>query len=98
VMLEVEAISDSAARGCSLHRLVAQPQTTKVFERSLESLSHLDGNEGDDLLRKTVPSIVGSHPLHRVHGSPFWESGRGVEEKVMQVWIKLDLLHGSLCV
>jgi hypothetical protein len=35
VMLEVEAISDSVARGCPLRHLVAQPHTTKVFKRSL---------------------------------------------------------------
>jgi hypothetical protein len=35
VMLEVEAIGDGMAQGHPHHRLVAQPQTTKVFERSL---------------------------------------------------------------
>jgi hypothetical protein len=42
-MLEVEAIGDDVARGCPLHRLVAQPQTTKALEWSLRSLCHLDG-------------------------------------------------------
>jgi hypothetical protein len=35
VMLEVEVISDGTAQGLPLHRLVAQPQTTKVFEQIL---------------------------------------------------------------
>jgi hypothetical protein len=81
VMLEVEAIGDDAARGCPLRHLVAQPQTTKVFERILRSLGHLDGEEGDDLLRKTVPSATGSHSLCRLHGGALWESGREVEGK-----------------
>jgi hypothetical protein len=75
-MLEVEAIIDVAARGCPLHRLVAQLQIAKVFEWSLRSLGHLDGDEGDDLLRKTVPSAVGYHPLRMLHGAALWESGR----------------------
>jgi hypothetical protein len=75
-MLEVEAIADDMAGGRPLRRLVAQPQITKVFEQSLRSLSHLDGDEGDDLLEKTVPSTVGNHPLRRLHGAVLWESGR----------------------
>jgi hypothetical protein len=54
----------------------SEPQITKVFERSLRSLGHLDGDEGDDLLGKTVPSAIDSHPLHRLHGAALWESGR----------------------
>jgi hypothetical protein len=34
------------------------------------------GDEGDDLLRKMVPSAAGSHPLCRVHGAVLWETGR----------------------
>jgi hypothetical protein len=78
VMLEVEAIGYGADRGCPLYCLVAQPQTMKVLERILLSLSHLDGDEGDDLLRKTVPSAVGSHPLRGLHVAALWESGREV--------------------
>jgi hypothetical protein len=48
----------------------------KVFERSLQSLGHLEGYEGDDLLGKMVPSATDSHPLHRLHGAVLWESGR----------------------
>jgi hypothetical protein len=75
-MLEVEAIGDGVARGRPLRRIVTQPRTTKVFEWSLRSLGHLDGDEGDDLLGKTVPSTAGSHPLHMLHGVALWESGR----------------------
>jgi hypothetical protein len=67
VMLEVEAIGDGVARGRPLRHLVAQSQTMKVFERSLQSLGHLDGDEGDDLLEKAVPSAADNHPLHRLH-------------------------------
>jgi hypothetical protein len=77
-MLEVEAIGNGVARGCPLHRLVAQPRTTKVFERSLRSLRHLDDDEGDDLLGKMVPSATGILPVRRLHGDALWESGRGV--------------------
>jgi hypothetical protein len=70
----------------------------KVFEWSLRSLGHLDGDEGDNLLGKMVPCAVVSHPLRRLHGSTLWEGGREVEGKVMQVRVKLDLLHGCLCV
>jgi hypothetical protein len=85
VMLEVEAIGDGATRGRPLRRLVAQPQTTKVFERILRSLSLLDDDEGDDLLRKKVPSTIDSHPLRMLHGATLWESGREVEGMVVQV-------------
>jgi hypothetical protein len=76
MMLKVEAIGDGTARGHPLHRLVAQPRTMKVFERSLQSLSHLDGDEGDDLLGMTVRSATGSHPLRKLHGAALSESGR----------------------
>jgi hypothetical protein len=92
LLLEVEAIGDGAARDLPLCRLFAQPQTTKVYERILRSLDHLDGNEGDDLLMKTVPSAAGSHPLRRLHAAALWESGR----EGMQVWMKWDLLIGCL--
>jgi hypothetical protein len=70
----------------------------KVFERSLQSLGHLEGYEGDDLLGKMVPSTTDSHPLHMLHGAVLWESGREVEGKVMQVWMNWDLLPRCLCV
>jgi hypothetical protein len=81
VLLEVEVIGDGAAQGRPLHRLVAQKQTTKVFELILRSLGHLNSDEGDDLLRKMIPSAIGSHPLRRLHGAALWESGREVERK-----------------
>jgi hypothetical protein len=70
----------------------------KVFEWILRSLSHLDRDEGDDLLGKMVPSTAGSHPLHKLHGAVLWKSGREVEGKVMQVLMNRDLLPGCLCV
>jgi hypothetical protein len=69
VMLEVEAIGDDMARCRPLRHLVAQLQTMKVFERILQSLGHLDGDDGDNLLRKTVPSAAASHPLRSLHGA-----------------------------
>jgi hypothetical protein len=84
-MLEVEAIGDDVAWGCPLRRLVAQPQTTKVFEWSLRCLCHLDGDEGDDLLGKTVPSATGIHPLRRLHGDALWESGREVNTSMNEI-------------
>jgi hypothetical protein len=70
----------------------------EVFRRSLRSLDHLDGNEGDNLLGKTVPSATGSYPLHMLYGAALWESGKEVEGKVMQVFMNWDLLPGCLCV
>jgi hypothetical protein len=84
-MLEVEAIDDDMARGHPLYHLVAQPQTMKVFEKSLRSLHHFDGDEGDDLLRKTVPSATGSLPLCRLHGYALWESGREVNASIDEI-------------
>jgi hypothetical protein len=97
-MLEVEAIGDGVAQGRPLGRLVAQPQTMKVFKLSLRSRDHLDSDEGDDLLGKTVPSAAGSHPFDRLNGVALRESGREVEGKVMQVWMKSYLLPRCLCV
>jgi hypothetical protein len=78
VMLEVETVGDGAAR--PLCRLIAQPRTTKVFEWS--SLSHLDGDEGDDLLEKTVPGVAAI----LFAGSMVLRCGK-VEGKIMQVLI-----------
>jgi hypothetical protein len=78
VMLEVETVGDGAAH--PLYRLIAQPQTTKVFEWS--SLSHLDGDEGDDLLEKTVPGVAAI----LFAGSMVLRCGK-VEGKIMQVLI-----------
>jgi hypothetical protein len=97
-MLEVEAIGDGVARGPPLRHLVVQPQTMKVFEQSLQSLRHLDGNEGDDLLGKTVPSTTDSLPLHRLHGYALREGGTEVEGKLMQVSMRLNIVPGCLCV
>jgi hypothetical protein len=100
-MLEVEAIGDGIARGCPLHHLVAQPQTTKVFERSIRSLRYLDGDEGDDLLRKTVPSATGSLPLHRLHGFALWGSGREVNASIDEIgyhsWVFMCIFRGGGC-
>jgi hypothetical protein len=57
-MLKVEAIGDGTAQRRPLCRLVAQPQTANVFQWCLRCLSHLNGDHGDDVLRKTVPSTV----------------------------------------
>jgi hypothetical protein len=81
VMLKVEAIGDGVSRGRPLHCLVASPQTMKVFEQSLRSLDHLDGDEGDDLLKRTVPNATCIHPPHRLHGAALWESGSEGEWK-----------------
>jgi hypothetical protein len=76
VILKVEAIGNGAAQGRSLRHFVARPLDMKVFKWSLLSLGHLDDDEGDNLIRKTVPNAAGSHPLRRVHGVALWGSGR----------------------
>jgi hypothetical protein len=92
-MLEVEVIGDGVAQGHPLRCLVAQPQTMKVFEWILQNLGHLEGDEGDDLLGKTVPSAIDIHLLCKLHGAALWESGR----EGMQVWMKWDILPRCLC-
>jgi hypothetical protein len=100
-MLEVEAIGDGMARGRPLHHLVAQSQTTKVFEWSLRSLCHLDDDEGDDLLGKTIPSATGSLPLRRLHGYVLWESGREVNASIDEIgycsWVFMCIFRGGGC-
>jgi hypothetical protein len=85
VMLEVKAIGDDVARGRPLCRLVAQPQTTKVFEQSLQSLCHLDADEGDDLLGQSVPSAADNLPLPRLHGYALLETGREVNASIDEI-------------
>jgi hypothetical protein len=84
-MLEVEAIGDGVAQGLPLRHLLAHPQSTKLFEQSHRSLCHLDGNEGDDLLGKTVPSAAGSLPLRRLRGDALWESRREVNANMDKI-------------
>jgi hypothetical protein len=44
-----------------------------------------NGDEGDDLIGKTIPSTVGSLPLHRLHGDALWESGRKVNASMDEI-------------
>jgi hypothetical protein len=95
VLLEVEVVGDGEARDRPLHHLVAQPQTTKVFERCVRCLCHLDGDKGDDLLWKTVPSATDIGPLRMLHDAWMLQSGMG---KIAKVDVMGSLSRMLMCI